>query len=117
MLAVHRISERIGLDVKIALIPIVVIALAEQDPDLEVDVDEIGGDLLTVNDDAGGDEHRAPPIGHVPILVIAFIGILEGAPAAEQDAASPDFLVTRQRFVKKSNRSSWSGTHFFMNSA
>jgi hypothetical protein len=54
MLAVYRVADRIGPHEHLAIVPVIVIALTEQDADLQVDVDEIGGDLLAVDDDARG---------------------------------------------------------------
>ena len=68
---------------------------------MQVDVDEIGGDQLAVDDDAGGDEHRPAPIGHVLVVVVADVRVLERAPAAEQDAAPADLLVAGQRLVEE----------------
>jgi hypothetical protein len=43
------------------VLPVVVIRAAQQDADVEVDVDQVGGDQLAVDDDAGRDEHRLAP--------------------------------------------------------
>ena len=49
----------------------------------------------------GRDEHRLAPFVHRLVIVIAHVRILERAPAAEQDAAAPDFLVAGQRLVEE----------------
>ena len=42
-----------------------------------------------------------PHLSIVSVVVIAHIRVLERAPAAEQNTASADFFVTRQRFVEE----------------
>ena len=56
---------------------------------------------LAVDDYARGDEHRVTPTLHVLVVEVAHLGILEGAPAAEQCAAQADLLVTGQRLVEE----------------
>ena len=51
--------------------------------------------------DAGGDEHLLAPGVHVLVGVIACLGIVEGAPAAEQDPALADLFVAGQRLVEE----------------
>ena len=86
----------------LAVIPIVIIGVAEQDSDVEIDVDEVRGDQFAVDDDAGRDVHGPAPVGHGLVIVIANIRVLERTPAAEQDAAPPpDLLVAGQRLVEK----------------
>ena len=51
--------------------------------------------------DAGRDEHLAAPVGHVAVLEVAGLRILEGAPAAEQHAALADLFVSGQRLVEE----------------
>ena len=50
---------------------------------------------------AGGDEHLATPVGHVLVAEVALFGILERAPAAEQNAPLTHLLVPRQRFIEE----------------
>ena len=64
-------------------------------------VDQVGGDQLAVDDDARGDEHLAAPVGHVLVLEVAVLRVLERAPAAEQDAPLADLLVAGQRLVEE----------------
>ena len=52
MALVDRVAERIVLDEGLAVLPVVVVGAAEQDADAEVDVDQVGGDELAVDDDA-----------------------------------------------------------------
>ena len=47
-------------------------------------------DVVPVDDDARGHEHLAAPVAHVAIAEVAHLGILERAPAVEQDATLPD---------------------------
>ena len=49
---VDGIAERVGLDERLAAFPVVVERAAEQDADAQVDVDQVGGDQLAVDDDA-----------------------------------------------------------------
>ena len=49
----------------------------------------------------GRDVHRPAPVGHVLVGVVADVGIVERAPAAEQDAPPADLLVARQRLVEE----------------
>ena len=51
--------------------------------------------------DAGGDAHRPAPGRHVPVVEVADVGVLEGAPAAEQDTPPADLLVAGQRLVEE----------------
>ena len=58
---VDRVAERVVGDERLLVLPVLVVGAAEQDPDAEVDVDQVVGDQLAVDDDAGGDEHLAAP--------------------------------------------------------
>ena len=78
-----------------SLDPVAVVGAAEQDPDAEVDVDEVGRHELAVDDDARGDEHLVAPVVHVLVVVVDVVGVVERAPAAEQDPPPPDLLVAR----------------------
>ena len=50
--AVDRVAERVLGDEHLLVLPVVVERAAEQDADAEVDVDEVVGDELAVDDDA-----------------------------------------------------------------
>ena len=82
-------------------LPVVVERVAEQDAHAEVDVDEIVRDELAVDDDARSDEHAPAPVGHVLVLEVAHRGVVQAAPAAEQDAPLADVLVAGQRLVEE----------------
>ncbi len=56
---------------------------------------------LAVHDDAGRDVHRLAPLVHVPVVVVADVGVVPRAPAAQQHAPLADLLVARQRLVEK----------------
>ena len=58
-------------------------------------------DQLAVDDDAGRDVHRRAPLVHVLVGVVADVGVVERAPAAEQDAPPADLLVAGQRLVEE----------------
>ena len=98
---VDRIAERILLDEGLLPLPVVVVGAAEQDADAEVDVDEVGGHELAVDDDAGRDEHGPAPLGHVLVAEVAHLRVLERAPATQQGAAQPDVLVAWQGLVEE----------------
>ena len=98
---VDRVAERVGLDEGLALVPVVVEGAAQQDADVEVDVDQVGRDQLAVDDDAGRDVHRPAPVGHLLVGVVADVRVLERAPAAQQDAPPADLLVAGQRLVEE----------------
>ena len=98
---VDRVAERVGLDEHLLVLPVVVERRSQKDADAEVDVHQVVGDRLAVHDDAGRDVHRLAPLVHVLVLVVAHLGIVPRAPAAEQDAALADLLVAGQRFVEE----------------
>ena len=75
--------------------------MAEQNPDAQIDLHEVGSDQAAVDDDSGGDEHPAPPGGHVLVLKVARHRILERTPARQQHPPPPHRLVAGQRFVKE----------------
>ena len=83
------------------LVPVVVVRAAQQDANAEIDLHQVGGDQLAVDHDSGGDVHRPAPLGHVLVGVIADVGVLERAPAAQQDAPAADLLVAGQRLVEE----------------
>jgi hypothetical protein len=64
-------------------LPVIVERVAEEDADAEVDIDEVVGDELTVDDDAGGDVHGIAPGRHLLVRVVAGVGVIERAPTAE----------------------------------
>ena len=101
VVAVDRVAERVPGDEHLLAFPAVVERAAEQDADAEVDVDQVVGDELAVDDDAGRDAHGPAPPGHVPVVEVADVGVLEGAPAAEQHPAPADLLVAGQRLVEE----------------
>ena len=56
---------------------------------------------LVVHHHAGRDVHRAAPVRHLLVGVIAHRGIVERAPARQQHAPPPHFFVARQRLVEE----------------
>ena len=84
------------VDEHLLVLPVVVEGVAEQDPDAEVDLDEVVGDQLAVDDDARRDAHGPAPLGHVPVVEVADLGVLERPPAAEQDPPPAHLLVAGQ---------------------
>jgi hypothetical protein len=79
--------------VHLLVFPVLVERAPEQDADAEVDFDEIRRHQLPVHHHAWGHEHLAAPLGHVPVLEVAVLGILKAAPASQQYAPLADALV------------------------
>ncbi len=50
MILIDRIAQRIGLDKRSRFFQLVVVGTAEQNADIQVDVDQIGGDQLAIDD-------------------------------------------------------------------
>ena len=101
--AVDRVAQRVvGHEhLAVRLGPVLVVGVPEQDADPEVDLDQVVGDQLAVDDHARGDEHLPAPVGHVLVLEVAVRRVVEASPAAEQDAPLADVLVARQRLVEE----------------
>ena len=98
---VHRVPERIPGHEHLLVLPVVVEGVTEQDPDAEIDLDEVVRDQLAVDHDAGGDAHGPAPLGHVLVVEVADVGVLEGAPAVEQDPSPAHLFVARHRLVEE----------------
>jgi hypothetical protein len=98
---VHRVAERVVGDELLLPLPVLVVRAAEQDPDAEVDLGQVVGDQLAVDDDAGGDEHLPSPVRHVGVREVAVLGVVERSPAAEQHPPAADLLVPGQRLVEE----------------
>ena len=81
--------------------PVLVVGVPEQDADPEVDLDQVVGDQLPVDDHTRRDEHLSTPVGHVLVLEVAVRRVVEASPAAEQDAPLADVLVAGQRLVEE----------------
>ena len=63
--------------------------------------DQVVGDQLAVDDDAGADERLAAPVGHVLVLEVAVRRVVQRAPADQQGASQADVLVAGQRLVEE----------------
>ena len=50
-------------------------------------VDQVGGDELAVDDDARGDEHLPAPVGHVLVVEVAVLRVLEASPSSRAGCA------------------------------
>jgi len=98
---VDGVAEGIAIDEGLLARPVRVVRAAEQDADAEVDLDEIGGHQLAVDHDAGRHEGGPPPVGHVAVVVVHDLGILERPPAGQQRAPQADLLVAGQRLVEE----------------
>ena len=98
---VDRVAQRVVGDERVLVDPVAVEGAAQEDADAEVDVDQVVGQQLAVDDDAGGDVHRLAPLVHRLVAVVAGPRVLERAPAAEQDAPPADLLVPRKRLVEE----------------
>jgi hypothetical protein len=77
MALIHGISQWIFLHKRLRILPIVVVGAAEQNANVQVDVDQVGGHKLPVHHDTRSDEHGATPVGHPLIGVVANLGIVE----------------------------------------
>ncbi len=93
---VDRIPEGILGDERLLVRPVVEVRAAQQDPDHQVDLDQIGRDQLALQHDAGGDVALPPPLGHVAVVVVDVVGVVEIAPADEIRVAVADHVVPRQ---------------------
>ena len=96
MALVDRVAERVLGDIGLLVLPVVEVGRAEQDPDHQVDIDEVGRDQLAVDHDAGGDVALLTPLTHVLVGVVDIVGVVEGAPADEVRTAEADLVVPRQ---------------------
>ncbi len=92
---VDGVAERVPGDEHLLVLPTVVERRAEEDADAEVDVDQVVGHQLPVDDDTWGDVHGSAPFGHVPVPEVADVRVLEGTPAGKLDAAVADLVVAR----------------------
>ena len=101
MILIHGIAQRILLHKLFAIFPAVVVRAAEKDANVKVDVHQVGGYELVVHDDAGRDVHRAAPLGHFLVGIIADCWIVKRAPAGQQDAPLAYFFVSGKRFVEE----------------
>ena len=80
---VDRVAERVVGDERLLVGPVVEVARPEQDPDREVDLDQVGGDQLAVEDQARRDLPGPAPLRHVLVVVAQDVRVVEGAPAHE----------------------------------
>ena len=62
---VDRVAERVVGDEGLLGAPVVEVRRAEQDPDRQVDLHQVGGDQLAADRDAGRDVAGAAPLRHV----------------------------------------------------
>ena len=99
--AVHRVAQRVAGHEHLLVFPVLVVGAAEQDPDAEVDLDQVVGEQLAVPDHAGGDEHLPAPVGHVVVPEVAVLGVVQAAPADQVGAAAADLLVAGQCLVEE----------------
>ena len=80
---VDRVAERVVCDERRLVLPAVEVRGAEQDPDHQVDLDEIGRDQLAADRHARRDVALATPLGHVPVVVVDVVRIVERSPVDE----------------------------------
>ncbi len=69
---------------------------AEQDPDHQVDLDQVCRDQLAVDRHPRRDVALASPVGHRPVVVVDVVGIVEAAPVDQVGVAVADHVVARQ---------------------
>ena len=93
---VDRVAERVLGDERLLAGPVVEVRAAEQDADRQVDLDEVGGDQLAVEDEARRDVAVLAPLAHVPVAVVDVVGVVEAAPAHEVRVPVADHVVARQ---------------------
>src|SRR6266550_206194 len=86
MAAVDRVAQGVAGDEHLLVLPVLVERAAEEDADAQVDVDQVVGDELAVDDDTGADEHLAAPVGHVLVLEVAVRRVVQASPADELHA-------------------------------
>ena len=99
---VDRVAERVlGHERLLLAGPVVVVGRAHQDPDREVDLDQVRRDQLAVEHEAGRHEPRVAPLVHVRVAVVDDVRVVERAPADQVRAAVADLLVPRQRLVEE----------------
>src|SRR5262245_29739604 len=102
MTAIHWIAERIILHEHFSVLtPIIVVRAAKQDPDVQVDIHKIGSYKLPIYHHSWGHIHCPTPLGHILIGVIAFVRIVERAPATEKNLPLSNFFVTGQRLIEE----------------
>src|SRR6201987_3690921 len=101
MILIDRISQWIGLDERLRILPVVVVGATQQDADIQVNVDQIICDEFTVHHHARGNKHPPSPSGHVLVGVIANIRVIERTPAREKYAPLSHLFIYWQRFVEK----------------
>ena len=93
---VDRVAERVLGDERLLARPVVEVRAAQQDPHREVDLDQVGGDQLALEDEAGRDVPVLAPLAHVAVGVVDVVGVVEAAPADEVGVAVADHVVPRQ---------------------
>ena len=93
---VHRVPERVLRHERRLVLPAVEVRAAEQDPDHQVDLDEVRRDQLAVDGDARSDVSLAPPLGHALVVVVDEVGVVEASPAHEVRVPVADHVVPRQ---------------------
>ena len=98
---IHWIPERVGLDECFRVLPFVVVRTAQQDANVQINVNQIVGHQLPINHHSGSHEHSAAPLGHILVGVVADVWVVERSPASQQNTASPDFFISRKRFVEE----------------
>ena len=98
---VDRVAHRVVGHEHRLVFPVLVVGAAQQDADAQVDLGQVVGDELAVDHDARGHVHLAAPVGHGLVAEVAVLGVVEAAPAAEQDPAPADLLVAGQGLVEE----------------
>ena len=89
-------------DEHLLVFPVVVEGAAEQDADAEVDLHQVGGDQLAVDDDAGGDEHRCGPSSVMSrYLKLQTSGSWNEPQQPSRMRRLPDLLVAGHRLVEE----------------
>ena len=101
MILIDRVPQRIGLNERLGILPVVVIRATQQDADIQVNVHQVIRDEFSVHHHTGGNIHPLSPMGHVLVGVIANIWIIERTPTCEKYAPLSHFFITWQSLVEK----------------
>ncbi len=65
--------------------PIVIIRAAEQDTNVQFDIDQIRRYQFAVDDRAGSNVHLPSPLAHVPVRLVAMLWIIKTDPSSREE--------------------------------
>ena len=93
---VDGIAQRVAIDERRLVLPPIEVRRPEQDPDHQVDLDQVGRHQLAVDRDARRDVALATPVGHVAVVVVDVVGVVEAAPVDQVGLPEADHVVPGQ---------------------